>query len=86
MNLNWLEQAAQLTIVLGFCGGVFSYLVIRPLNESIKRVEEVLAGIREDLKNDNTRINRLEGEVLEIKYGMQKAHDRLDALLKETTK
>lgn len=83
MDFSWLEQAAQLTIVLGFCGAIFNYIVIRPLNDSIQRLGDVINDLREDLKANNERLNRLEGEQREIKYALQKAHDRIDEFLRK---
>ena len=81
MEFEWLEQAAQLCLVLGFCGGVFNYIVIRPLNVSIQKLGDVIADLCDDLKNNNERLNQLEGELREVKYALQKAHDRIDEFL-----
>ena len=86
MDFSWLEQAAQLCLVLGFCGAVFNYIVIRPLNDSLRDLGEVIADLRADLKHNNERLNHLEGEVSEIKYALQKAHDRIDEFLREGAK
>lgn len=83
MNWTWLEQAAQLTIVLGFCGAAFNYVVIHPLNDSIRRLGDVIADLREDLKQNNERLNQLEGKVKELAYALQKAHDRIDDFLRQ---
>lgn len=85
--MDWLEQAAQLTVVLGFCGMVFNYIVIRPLNESLRRLSTILADIRADLSKDKERINRLEGEVAKIEQAVVTAHKRIDDFLrKEATR
>lgn len=83
MNWTWLEQAAQLTIVLGFCGAVFNYVVIHPLNASLRNLGEVIADLRNDLKNSNERLHLLEGKVKELSYALQKAHDRIDEFLRK---
>lgn len=59
--MEWLEQAAQLCLVLGFCGGVFNYIVIRPLNDSIRVLSESVTQLHADLKYNNERLNHLEG-------------------------
>lgn len=82
MDWTWLEQAAQLCLVLGFCGTVFNYIVIRPLNDSIRRLGDVIDELREDLKQNNERLNQLEGKVQELAYALQKAHDRIDEFLR----
>lgn len=81
MEMNWLEQAAQLTVVLGFCGMVFNYIVIRPLNESLKRLSTILADIRSDLNKDRERLNHLEGAIAKIEQAVVTAHKRIDNFL-----
>ena len=81
--MEWLEQAAQLTIVLGFCGAIFNYIVIRPLTTSIQRLGVVIAELRDDLKHNNERLNRLEGELNELKRAVQRAHQRIDEFLRK---
>lgn len=81
MTWTWREQAAQLCLVLGFCGAVFNYVVIRPLNTSIQNLGEVVNELREYLRRDNERLNQLEGKVKELSYALQKAHDRIDEFL-----
>lgn len=44
---------------------------------------DVIADLREDLKHNNERFNKLRGEVDEIKYALQKAHDRIDEFLRK---
>ena len=44
---------------------------------------DVIADLREDLKHNNERLNKLRGEVDEIKYALQKAHDRIDEFLRK---
>ena len=83
MNLTWLEQAAQLTIVLGFCGAVFNYVVIHPIKESINRVGVVLGDIRDHLRQDSERLTRLEGEVAKIEQSVVTAHKRIDEFLQK---
>ena len=70
-------------IVLGFCCTVFKHIVIRPLDDSIRRLGDVIDNLREDLKQNKEQLNRLRGEVDEIKYALQKAHDRIDEFLRK---
>lgn len=86
-----LEICVSVTIVLTALGGLIVFSIVRPLNKSnddlrlmIGELRDLIAEIRHDLKSSNERVHRLEGEVHEIKYALQKAHDRIDAFLKET--
>ena len=83
--MEWLEQAAQLTIVLGFIGGIlgaiFNYVVIKPLTSSITILSEAVTELRDNLKNNNERLNRLEGAVERIEKAVVTAHARIDSFL-----
>lgn len=81
--MEWLEQAAQLCLVLGFCGGVFNYIVIKPLNDSVQKLGDIIAELRDDLKHNKERINQLEGEVQSLSKAVLKAHSRIDKFLHE---
>lgn len=60
---------------------VFNYIVLRPLNESLRRLSTILADIRGDLNKDRERLNRLEGEVAKIEQAVVTAHKRIDEFL-----
>ena len=85
-----LEICVSITVVLTALGGLIVFAIVRPLNKSnddlrlmIGELRDLIAEIRHDLKTSNERVHRLEGEVRELKYSSQKAHDRIDAFLKE---
>lgn len=76
--MEWLEQAAQLTIVLGFLGGVFSKFVISPLNETLKDLRIAIAKLSDIQNLQNDRLNRLEAAVERVEKAVTKAHARID--------
>ena len=87
-----LQICVSITIVLTALGGLVVFSIVRPLNKTqenlqlmINDLRSMINELRVDIKATSGRLNRLEGEVHELKYGMQKAHDRLDALPKEAT-
>lgn len=83
--MEWLEQAAQMTIILSFvggvCGAIFNFIVIRPLNTSINHLGEIVSELRNDLKYNSTRLNKLEGAVERIEQAVVTAHARIDKFL-----
>ena len=83
VELTWLEQAAQLCLVLGFCGTVFNYAVIRPLSISIQKLSDVVDDLREDWKRNSERLNRLEGTVAKIEQSVVIAHKRIYEFLRQ---
>lgn len=83
--MSWLEQAAQLTIILSFvggvCGTIFHFVVIRPLSTSIKTLGDCVNELRTDLKTSNERLNRLEGAMERVEKAVVTAHARIDNFL-----
>ena len=78
-----MEQAAQLTIVLSFLGALFSYFIMRPLNETLKDLR-VAIGKLSDIQNlQNERLNRLENALDRVEREVNTAHTRIDNFLHE---
>lgn len=78
-----LETGVHVSVILTALGGLFVFAVVKPLNNAINELRTLIAEVRADLKSNNERVHRLEGEIREMKYAVQKAHDRIDASLKE---
>ena len=78
--MSWLEQAAQLTIVLGFLGTVFTFAVVRPLQSSMEDLKTAITGLREDLNLYADRIHILELDVTELKVHNKSLERRIEAL------
>lgn len=81
--MEWLEQAAQLTIVLTFLGGLFSYFVMRPLNDTLKDLRVAIGKLSDIQHMQSDRLNRLEGAVDRLEKAILNAHDRIDKFLQE---
>jgi len=81
--MDWLSHAVSLSNIFTFICAVFAYVVIRPLNKSIERLELAINKLTEEQQNTREIQHRMEGELRELKYAVQKAHDRIDAFLKE---
>lgn len=81
--MEWLEQAAQLTVILTFLGGLFAYVVLRPLNETLKELRIAIDKLSEIQNSQNERLNRLEGAVERIEKAVITAHARIDKYLHE---
>lgn len=50
MNLDIIAALGQIAAVLTVLGGLFSYAVIRPLNESIKALKDTVDEMRREIK------------------------------------
>ena len=75
-----MQYAASLSVVLGFIGAVFSYVVLRPLNVSISNLNEAVVKLREQVMTAEYRWHDLEVKVAEIDQRARSAHHRIDGL------
>lgn len=80
--MNWLDTAVQVSIVAGFVGGVFTYVVLRPLNFTIKDLRLAIQDLRKDLKDCEERRHMMEIKLAEIDQRARVAHSRIDELMK----
>lgn len=79
--MDWLEQGAQLTIILTFLGGLFSYFIIRPLNETLKDLRVAIGKLSDIQHMQNERLNRLEGAIERVEKAVVTAHSRIDKFM-----
>lgn len=76
-----LGNAVNLSIVLGFIGGVFSYFVLRPLSNAISELRVMVQELRKDLRDCEERRHMMELRVAEIDQRARSAHHRIDDLV-----
>ncbi len=75
MDVNVLVAYVTIATVVA---SAFSYAVLRPLNQSIKDLQEVIKDIKCDLKEDEERRHNLEVRVEGIDSAVRSAHHRLN--------
>lgn len=80
MLLEWIHIAASGTVVFGFVAGVFSYVILRPLNKAISDLNQAIGELRMDLLTAEDRRHELEIKVAEIDQRARSAHHRIDRL------
>lgn len=79
--MEYLEAGAQITIIMGFLGAIFSYAVLRPLNNSIIEFRTLLRELKDEIRHAEERRHALEVRVAEIDQRARSAHHRLDTLV-----
>jgi hypothetical protein len=82
MDGEMLESAVKLSVVLGFIGGVFSYVVLRPLNSTMTELRVAVQELRKDLKDSEERRHKIEIKLAEVDQRAKVAHSRIDELVK----
>lgn len=71
---------ASWTIVLGFVGGVFSWIILRPLNSAIENLNKAVKELRMELLTAENRRHELELKVAEIEQRSKSNTHRLNRL------
>lgn len=77
MDVNIL---ASWTVVLGFVGGVFSWVVLRPLNNAIENLDKAVGELRMELLAAEGRRHDLELKMAEIEQRAKSNTHRLNRL------
>ena len=80
MSLDWIGNLASSTVILSFCGMVFSYFILNPLNKAITELQITVKEIRTEIKIAGEKRHALEIKVAEIDQSSKSAHHRIDAL------
>ena len=71
---------ASWTIVLGFVGGVFSWVILRPLNSAIENLNKAVKELRMELLTAEGRRHELELKVAEVEQRSKSNTHRLNRL------
>lgn len=75
MDINSL---ASTTVVLGFAGGVFSFVVLRPLSMAIDNLNKAVGELRKELLTVENRRHELEKKMVEIDARARSNQHRID--------
>jgi flagellar motor component MotA len=71
------------TIVLGFFGSIFQYVVLKPLNTTISELKLTIYDLRSAVKANEARWHSLEIKLTAVDQSAKSAHHRLDSLEEE---
>lgn len=80
LNLDIIAALGQIAAVLTVIGGIFSYAVIRPLNESIRALKDTVDEMREEIEEGREQRQGLEVQLAKIDSSVRSAHHRIDDL------
>ena len=82
LNDNVLNIIVQVTVIGGAIWSIISYVILKPLNTSIMRLEKSLDIMTVKIEEGNNRSHNLELKVAAVERDVKSAHKRLDFLLK----
>ncbi len=80
MEMETIHYAASLTVILGFIGAVFSYIVLRPLNNAIEDLNKAVGELHMELLTAEGRRHDLELKVAEVEQRAKSNTHRLNRL------
>lgn len=82
MLLEWMQVAAQTTVVIAFAGGVFSYIVLKPLNAAIEDLRNMIKEVRDDSKEHDKHERETDCRLIAVEESTKSAHHRIDGIEK----
>ena len=78
--MSVLEVLAQIMAIAAVIGAAFSFAVLRPLNASIKALQETIDEMRAEMKESRKQRQELEVHLAEVDQSVRSAHHHIDAL------
>jgi hypothetical protein len=78
--MEWIHTAASLSVIFGFIAGVFSYVILKPLNKAIANLDTAINELRMDLLTAEDRRHEMELKLVEVDQRARIAHHRIDDL------
>jgi hypothetical protein len=79
-TMEVLTNIAAGTVVLTFMGGIFTYVVLNPLNAAILTLQATVDKLTESVKANEARWHSSEVKLTEVDQRSKSAHRRLDHL------
>lgn len=84
--MDILNNVAAATVVMGFVGGMFSFFILRPLNNAIVELRLTMKEIRTEIRVSEERRQNLEIKLTEVDQRARSAHHRIDELVGAKTR
>ena len=80
VELDILSTISQSVCIAGFFAGAFSYIVLKPLHQSIEGLRTIVQELKEELRYSESRRHELEERVAKVEASAASAHHRIDEL------
>lgn len=78
MDLQTAAACAGILSVAGTFCSFLLYLILRPVNISVKEIEKAVVALAQDLKEASERQHSMEVRLAEVNSSVRSAHHRLD--------
>lgn len=80
--MEWGTIAAQSTVVLFLCG-IFKYVILNPLDRSIKSLQKMLEAMRDEEKQREEKRQAMDLRLARAEESIKSAHHRVDQIISE---
>jgi septal ring factor EnvC (AmiA/AmiB activator) len=80
VELDILSTISQSVCIAGFFAGAFSYIVLKPLHQSIEGLRTIVQELKEELRYSESRRHELQERVAKVEASAASAHHRIDEL------
>lgn len=78
--MDILSTISQSVCIAGFFAGAFSYIVLKPLHQSIEGLRTIVQELKEELRYSESRRHELQERVAKVEASAASAHHRIDEL------
>ena len=82
MGEDMINTAVQVTVIGGAIWSIVSYVILKPLDKSIGRLEKSLDIMTVKLEEENKHSHDIEIKLAAVEQSARSAHKRLDFLTK----
>ena len=82
MGEDMINMAVQVTVIGGAIWSIVSYVILKPLDKSIGRLEKSLDIMTVKLEEENKHSHDIEIKLAAVEQSARSAHKRLDFLTK----
>lgn len=77
-----VQMAGVIVGILGLCGVIFNYAVIKPLSASIKELRELIESTRDYIRGVEEKRQNMAERLAKVEASVASAHHRLDTMEK----
>ena len=78
--MDILSTISQSVCIAGFFAGAFSYIVLKPLHQSIEGLRTIVQELKDELRYSESRRHELQERVAKIEVSTATALRRIDQL------
>ncbi len=83
LRMEWLMIVGPITGLLGILGVIFNWSIIKPLNESINELRELISNACEQIGRIEEKRQSMDNRLARVEESAKSAHHRLNDLTQE---